>query len=365
MPRRQDYQHLQDHQDLRDLQGLRDLQDLQDRPQTHAEAPLDRRHFARLSIASIAAAVAGRSFAAPPSSSPQPPPPASLPGQPPSDGTLRIVHMNDWHVCPERRSVEGSAMAIEAATSGSRRPDLLLTGGDLIFDSFATTRSRAEEQWRLFKELMASSPVRVEHCLGNHDLWGWDREKSGASGDERDYGMQKALDELGLASSWRSFDVGGWHFVVLDSVVSDGGKGYRGRISPPQREWLVADLAANRLPVLVVSHIPILSLTPLAWDRDYDRGDHGRVSGSEMHLDGPALHRLFREDGRVRLCLSGHMHLEDRCEVDGIAYCCDGAVSGAWWKADPDYSLPGFAELELRPDGTFERRMRRTGWVNA
>ena len=271
--------------------------------------------------------------------------------------------MTDWHVCPERRSAEGSEQALEAALAS--KPDLILTGGDLIFDSFATTKTRADEQWRIFKGLMAASPVRVEHCLGNHDLWGWNKDKSGATGDEPDYGMQKALDELGLASSWRSFDLGGWHFVVLDSVMSDGGSGYRGRISEPQREWLEADLAANRLPTLVVSHIPILSLTPLVWDSDFDRGDHGRVAGGEMHLDGPSLHKLFRSNGRVKLCLSGHMHLIDDCRIDGVTYCCDGAVCGAWWKPDANFAAPTFASIELEPDGNFSRRMMPTGWVNA
>lgn len=279
-----------------------------------------------------------------------------------SNAPFRFCHMTDWHVCPERRSVEGAARALE--TAATLRPDLLVTGGDLIYDSFATTRSRADEQWMLFKELMAASPVPVEHCLGNHDLWGWHREKSGATGDEPDYGMRKALDELGLASSWRSFDRGGWHFVILDSVASDGGSGYLGRLSAPQREWLEADLAANALPTVVVSHIPILSITPIVWQRDYDRGNRGHIAGSEMHLDGRSLHRVFRENGRVRLCLSGHMHMIDRCEIDEVVYCNGGAVCGAWWKKDPEYCDPCFAEVDLRPDGTFTHRMRPTGWTN-
>ena len=271
--------------------------------------------------------------------------------------------MTDWHVCPERRSPEGAEKALQTAID--TKPDLILTGGDLIYDSFATTKACADEQWRIFKGLMAASPVRVEHCLGNHDLWGWDKAKAGATGDEPDYGMRKALDELGLASSWRSFDLGGWHFVVLDSVASDGGSGYLGRVFAPQREWLEADLAANTLPTLVVSHIPILSVTPLVWQRDFDRGNHGRIAGSEMHLDGRSLHRLFREHGHVKLCVSGHMHMTDACEIDGIGYLNDGAVCGAWWKPDPEYCEPNFAAIELRPDGTFTRRMTPTGWVNA
>ncbi len=321
----------------------------------HDHPPIDtslsRRAFGG-SLAAGAASLAMPRLAAAASTTPEPP------AKP-----LRVCHMTDWHVCPERRSPEGAAKALEAAAD--TQPDLILTGGDLIYDSFATTKARADEQWRIFKELMAASPVRVEHCLGNHDLWGWHKEKSGATGEEPDYGMRKALDELGLASSWRSFDLGGWHFVVLDSVASDGGSGYLGRILAPQREWLEADLAANTLPTLVVSHIPILSVTPLVWQQDYDRGNHGRVAGSEMHLDGRSLHRLFRENGRVKICVSGHMHMTDACEIDGIAYLNNGAVCGAWWKPDPEYCEPSFAAIDLRPDGSFTRRMLPTGWVNA
>ncbi len=320
----------------------------------------NRREFTRLAagtLASLAVAPSvsgsGTATAANPSSS----------VDDPSADSLRICHMTDWHVCPERRSVEGSARALETAISMD--PGLILTGGDLIYDSFATTKKRADQQWVLFKELMAGCSVPIEHCLGNHDLWGWNREKSGATGEESDYGMRKALDELGLESSWRSFDLGGWHFVVLDSVVGDGGAGYLARIADPQREWLQADLSANELPTVVVSHIPLVSVTPLAWQRDYDRGDHGRIDGSVMHLDGRSIHRLLRECGNVKLCLSGHMHMIDRCEIDGITYCNGGAVCGEWWKPSKSYCEPTFAVVDLAADGSFLHRMTETGWVNA
>jgi predicted phosphodiesterase len=86
------------------------------------------------------------------------------------------------------------------------------------------------------------------------------------------------------------------------------------------------------------------------------------ISHAEMHTDATALHDRFRAAGNVRLCLSGHIHLLDRCELDGVTYICDGAVSGAWWKGPLDGIREGFGVIDLRPDGGFTHRYEPYGW---
>ena len=79
------------------------------------------------------------------------------------------------------------------------------------------------------------------------------------------YGKHWACDEFGRDKPYASFDRGGWHIVLLDSVFPFG-EGYIGRLDDAQWDWLERDLAAvgPETPVILLSHIPILSATPLA-----------------------------------------------------------------------------------------------------
>ena len=142
---------------------------------------------------------------------------------------------------------------------------MILTGGDLVMDSYATTRAQVDREWALLHKLFAEHcTVPVEHCLGNHDIFGFCRSKADLTGDEADFGYARPLAELKLASRWRSFDRNGWHFVVLSSVEPDPDNecSYLAKLNDAQRAWLEADLAANKLPTVVVSHIPIVTVTP-------------------------------------------------------------------------------------------------------
>jgi hypothetical protein len=77
---------------------------------------------------------------------------------------------------------------------------------------------------------------------------------------------------------------------------------------------------------------------------------------------------LLAASGKVRLCLSGHMHLLDRVEVDGVTFVCGGAVSGGWWRGphEPKETAArcpnGYGLVTLRPDGSFTHEYRDFGW---
>jgi 3',5'-cyclic AMP phosphodiesterase CpdA len=283
---------------------------------------------------------------------------------------LRFAHLTDLHCCADRRAPEGIAATFRhlRELDASRPVELVVTGGDLIMDSFETSREEALAQWNLLDGLLREHcRPPLEHCLGNHDLWGWCRAKCASDGSEPDLGAGLACARLGLARPWRSFDRGGWHFVILQSVAPDPDDpcGYLGRLDAAQMAWLEADLAAGTAPTVVVSHIPILTVTPWTRGKGYDQGRTGQISGGLVHLDAQPLHRLFRRSGRVKLALSGHMHLIDRCVADGITYCCDGAVCGGWWKPDDAHCEPTYAVVDLFADGSFEHRMVASGWRNA
>ena len=253
-------------------------------------------------------------------------------------------------------------------TAQAERIELILTGGDLVMDAFATPREQVDREWALFHRLFAEHcRVPVEHCLGNHDVSGYCLSKARMRGDEPDFGYARPLAELGLPARWRSFDRAGWHFVVLSSIERDPKDecGYLAYLSDEQRAWLEADLAATTLPTVVVSHVPIVSVTPAIRGRTNLASGKTEISGGLVHLDAGPLHGIFRASGKVRLALSGHMHLVDRCEADGVTYCCSGAVSGGWWKPSATYCAPTWALIDLFDDGSFDYSIRPTGWTNA
>lgn len=326
---------------------------------------VSRREALRIGFAGAAglAAAGGRSSAAapiPPNGSEQAA--AAKPG-------VRLAHLTDFHVQPEKRAGEGMAACLRHVMALDRRPDVIVTGGDLIMDGFEQDQSRTRVQWELFtKVLKDECGARVEHTLGNHDIWGWNKGRSKTTGAEPGWGKKWALDTLGMARAYHSFIVGGWRVIVLDSVAVDprDANGYIGRLDETQTAWLEAELTASAEPAVIVSHIPILSMVSMVYTGKVNEKDlRVEVGAGLMHVDGPKLHRMFTTGagaGRVKLCLSGHIHRIDRADLDGVTYICDGAVSGSWWNGRKNHCDEGYGVVDLMPDGTFSHRYEPYGW---
>lgn len=277
--------------------------------------------------------------------------------------SIRIAHLTDIHVQPERRAGEGLAACFRHVQSLSVRPELILNGGDAIMDAFDEDIARTRLQWDLLKAVMkAECSIPMEFCIGNHDIWGWNRKKSKATGTELNYGKKYAMDEMGLARPYRSFNRAGWHFIALDGVQPKDDDGYTAYLDDEQYDWLESDLKGTPpgTPTLVFSHIPILSAAPILTASTNDP-EH-RVSRSLVHGDAAKIKNLFLRFPNVKLCLSGHLHLVDRVDYAGVSYLCDGAVSGAWWKGAHHECTNGYAVIDLYSDGTFEREYVEFGW---
>lgn len=272
--------------------------------------------------------------------------------------SLRIAHLPDVHVKPEGPSAQWFQRALQAAQE--QKPDLIVMGGDQIFDGMARTKSETRAQWDLYRRILRdNTSVPVEHVMGNHDIWGW--ENPAVYKHEAGYGKAMALEAMSMQRPYRSFDRGGWHLVVLDSIHPKQ-VGYVAKLDDEQFEWLAADLKQNRgKNTLVITHAPILAACPFLFGPNEHSGNW-RVSSMYLHIDARRLKDLFRENPQVKACISGHTHLAEHLAYLGVHYFCNGAVSGSWWKGPYQEFHPGYALIDLYPNGWVTRRLMSYGW---
>jgi predicted MPP superfamily phosphohydrolase len=273
--------------------------------------------------------------------------------------SFRFAHATDMHLGTRNNAALGWATALQTIAKLDPAPEFLLVGGDCIGDALEKAdRAAVDRQWDLyFDGLARHNKLPVRHVLGNHDVWAWmvkpfDEATPG-------YGKAMALERFGLDRLYYAFDAGGWHFVVLDNIARRG-HGYYGAIDDAQAAWLKADLAANTKPVCVFSHIPLLSVAPFN-SAGFVKEDHYRIPDTWLHANAMPLIELLRAN-RVKLCVSGHLHLVDRVEFLGVTFVCNGSVCGRWWGGPYAQFPEGFGVFDLRPDGSFDYRYETFGW---
>lgn len=317
-----------------------------DQRSANSEQSISRRGVLRLGgAAALGAALAGR-----PSLAAAADPPAAF----------RFVHMTDIHVQPELRAAEGLRAAIQAAHAMTPRPDFILTGGDLVFDVLNVTHERAKSLFDLYAAICRDSDIPVRDCIGNHEVFGW-QSKGRITSDHPEYGKKMAGDRLGLERTTYSFDHKGWHFCVVDDILPNDGEGYHGGISDEDMDWLDRDLtAAGGKPKVLCAHIPVISAVVFRGQDVRDK-QHIEVSRARVCRNpGPILKLLQKH--QVKLVLTGHLHQNERIELDGTTHVGEGAVSGAWWKGSHFGNPEGFGVIDVTADGKFEHRYSEYGW---
>lgn len=262
--------------------------------------------------------------------------------------SLRIAHFTDIHLYPDRVPTHNLVRALHHVQNLKEPPDLLLQGGDAILDALAASREQVAQQWTHWHSVWRSEcSLSTYHVLGNHDIFGW----GGPHPDPQ--GKAWAQDELQLITPYYSFERNGWHFLVLDSNHPDPQRGYQARLDATQGAWLVEQLKQipAQTPICVVSHIPILSACAY-FDGPNEASQDWKVPGQWMHLDARHLKSLFRQHPNVKLCLSGHIHLQDRLEYLGVHYLCNGSVSGDVWRGNCQDFDPCYFLIDLFDDGS-------------
>ncbi len=274
--------------------------------------------------------------------------------------SLRVAHLTDIHIKPEKIAEHGMRSALQTVSEMADKADFIINGGDAIMNSVGATKSLVQQQWSAYHNIFkAENTLKTYNCIGNHDLFGWMLP----SADHAD-GKKWAMDEYGMAKEYYSFDQNGWKFIVLDSIhPRKSVPGYYGKLDEEQFFWLRDELRNTPVEthVCIVSHIPILAICCL-FDKGIMNFNQLQISDNNMHADGNQLAELFYASGNVRACLSGHIHLIDYVNYLGTEYYCNGAVAGGWWNGNHQQFAPAYAVMNFNEDGTTSREVHYYKW---
>jgi len=263
---------------------------------------------------------------------------------------LRVAHLTDVHLKNQFGAPDKFVKCLHHVQQQTPKVDFILNGGDVVFDMNKENIGTINDQWNLTNSILkAECSLPVNYCLGNHDIW-WNEDDKG----QALYGKKYSMDQLKLAKPYYSMVKNGWKFIVLDSVHLDiDNTWYIGKLGDEQFAWLENELqqTALTMPVLVMSHIPILTATLMIEDNIVNKWT---MLGGDMHTDTSKIIKLFYQHPNVKLCLSGHIHLRDKVVYNNVTYLCNGAVSGAWWEGNRRETAPGYGLIDLYSDGSFE-----------
>ncbi len=233
----------------------------------------------------VTAALAGP---APASSTPAPGVGGGAVAPPP--GGFLFVTLTDTHVGSGSGN-RGTGAVVSDIASLPNQPVFGVHGGDV-------TELGTAAQYDQYRSLTAPLKFPVYHVPGNHDARWYDAGKAGF--------------QSRFGRPYRSFDYGGYHFILLDTSVNAETHGH---LDPGLLAWLAADLRRTgpQTPVLVFSHHPL----GYAESRFIDNDDE--------------FFRAVRGYNVIAL-FSGHGHLNLTWRRNGIAAFMTAAAMDSGYK---------------------------------
>jgi predicted phosphodiesterase len=207
----------------------------------------------------------------------------------------------------------------------TEKPDFVICLGDFIHNPNIP-------QNEAFAKRYKTAICPAYHVMGNHDVDHLSKEES--------------MSFLEMPAPYYSFDIGGYHCVVLDgnNIYSNGkfidyekgnyfkfGADDVGYISDEQCNWLATDLKATKLPVFIFSHQSLLHDLYGIPNRAYIQ----RILEKENERAG---------FNKIVACFNGHNHRDYYRCINNIHYFSINSVSYSWH----DQKLPGRYSPELQ-----------------
>ncbi len=270
---------------------------------------------------------------------------------------FRFVFATDIHIQPENRAVEGFTKAITHINHLKPKPQFVITGGDHINMEADTDFGRADLLFNLFQNTSKNFEMPVYHTIGNGDIFGW-AEIDGIDSSHPEFGKEMFKKRLGYGKTYRSFDYGGWHFILLDSIEKEEGIVYHGYISDEQLEWLNEDLEETGIerPICIALHIPLVSMITQI------RSDTSPPPTRKTYVNNGAEIIKLLSKYNVRLVLQGHHHIFEEHKYLITTYITAGAVCGSWWEGPNRGHPEGFAIVDVKGND-FTLKYESYGWV--
>ena len=249
-----------------------------------------------------------------------------------------FVHVTDMHIQPELDAANATRRCFEKINTV--RPDLVITGGDLIFDALEKPYDHARKLFELYQQTARTLQPPVHNVIGNHDVFGL-HVQSGVSPKDPNYGKKMYEDRFG--KTYSSFDHKGWHFILLDSIGMGEDRRFYGFIDPAQIEWLRGDLekTGKERPIIVVTHMPLVTgVIPFT----------GQPVESQRMMVVTNAHEVLKllSGYGVKAVLQGHTHVREVVDYLGCKYITSGSVAGAWWKGAWMGHPEGFGVLRVQ-----------------
>lgn len=237
-------------------------------------------------------------------------------------GLVTDLHYADKASAGTRHYRETPGKLAEAAGEFSKHKlSFLVELGDLI-----DAADSVQAELGYLKTINTSFQAICKHrhyVLGNHCVYTLKKEEF--------------LGHVGQKKSYYSFDVGNFHFVVLDSCFRSDGKPYGRKnfewtdpnIPAAELDWLKADLKETSKKTVVFAH---------------QRLDVSNSYGVKNSAD---VRKVLEASRKVLAVFQGHSHENDHKEIGGIHYCTLVAMIEGSGAVNNGYSL-----MNLADDGT-------------
>lgn len=192
------------------------------------------------------------------------------------------------------------------------KPDVSICLGDLIEDKF--NHDKDKENYTYIWNKLKNIQVPFYSVIGNHDL--------------RTMNSRRELEEImGYKNATFSFDLKGYHFIILTTDIredlgGDDGGVYKAQcMSEREINWLKEDLDKNKLPCVIFTHFG------LAEDKQIGNYWFEKKPEAGLMNNRKEVKNIIKGDNNIIAVFSGHQHWTKQLNEDGKDYYILGSLT--------------------------------------
>ena len=192
------------------------------------------------------------------------------------------------------------------------KPDVSICLGDLIEDKF--NHGKDKENYTYIWNKLKNIQVPFYSVIGNHDL--------------RTMNSRRELEEImGYKNATFSFDLKGYHFIILTTDIredlgGDDGGVYKAQcMSEKEINWLKEDLDKNKLPCVIFTHFG------LAEDKQIGNYWFEKKPEAGLMNNRKEVKNIIKRDNNIIAVFSGHQHWTKQLNEDGKDYYILGSLT--------------------------------------